>query len=39
MVVFTTVLTIAVAVIIVVKHADNIKRLAAGEERRIGERT
>lgn len=39
MVVFTTVMTIAVATIIVVKHADNIKRLAAGKERRIGERT
>ncbi len=38
MVVFTTVMTIAVATIIVVKHADNIKRLAAGKERRIGER-
>ena len=39
MVVFTTIMTVAVATIIVVKHADNIKRLAAGEERRIGERT
>ena len=38
MVVFTTAMTIAVATIIVVKHADNIKRLAAGKERRIGER-
>ncbi len=35
---FTTVITAAVATIIVVKHADNIKRLAAGKERRIGER-
>ncbi len=39
MVIFTTVMTVAVATITVVKHADNIKRLAAGEERRIGERT
>lgn len=38
MVVFTTVVTVAVATIIVVKHAENIKRLAAGKERRIGER-
>lgn len=38
MVVFTTVMTVAVATIIAVKHADNIKRLAAGKERRIGER-
>ena len=38
MVIFTTVMTAAVATIIVVKHADNIKRLAAGKERRIGER-
>ena len=38
MVVFTTVMTIAVATIIVVKHADNIKRLSQGKERRIGER-
>ncbi len=38
MVVFTTVMTAAVAAIIVIKHADNIKRLAAGKERRIGER-
>ncbi len=38
MVVFTTVMTVAVAAIIVIKHADNIKRLAAGKERRIGER-
>lgn len=38
MVAFTTVMTAAVATIIVVKHADNIKRLAAGKERRIGER-
>lgn len=37
-VVFTTVMTVAVATIIIVKHADNIKRLAAGKERRIGER-
>ncbi len=39
MVIFTTVMTVAVATIIVVKHADNIKRLTAGKERRIGERT
>ena len=38
MVVFTTVVTMAVATIIVVKHAENIKRLSRGEERRIGER-
>lgn len=38
MVIFTTVMTVAVATIIAVKHADNIKRLAAGKERRIGER-
>lgn len=37
MAVFTTVMTAAVTTIIVVKHADNIKRLAAGKERRIGE--
>ena len=33
-----SVMTVAVATIIAVKHADNIKRLAAGKERRIGER-
>ena len=38
MVVYTAAMTLAVATIIVVKHADNIKRLAAGKERRIGER-
>ena len=37
MVAFTTVITVAVATIIVVKHAENIKRLAEGKERRIGE--
>ncbi len=37
MVVFTTIMTVAVATIIVVKHADNIKRLAEGKERRVGE--
>ena len=36
MVAFTTAMTVAVAVVIVVKHADNIKRLVAGTERRIG---
>ncbi len=39
MAIFTTVMTLAVATVIAVKHAENIKRLAAGEERRIGERT
>ena len=39
MVVFTTAITVAVVAIIVIKHADNIKRLAAGKERRIGDRT
>jgi glycerol-3-phosphate acyltransferase PlsY len=38
MVVFTTVMTVVVATIIVVEHAENIKRLAQGKERRIGER-
>ena len=38
MVIFTTAMTVAVAAIIVIKHADNIKRLSKGEERRIGER-
>ena len=38
MVIFTAVMTLAVAIIIAVKHADNIKRLADGKERRIGER-
>ncbi len=38
MVIFTTVVTLAVATIIVVKHADNIQRLVEGKERRIGER-
>ncbi len=38
MVVFTTLMTVAVATIIVVKHADNIQRLSQGKERRIGER-
>ena len=39
MVVFTTAMTVVVVAIIVIKHADNIKRLAAGKERRIGDRT
>lgn len=39
MVMYTTVITLAVATIIVAKHADNIRRLAAGKERRIGEHT
>lgn len=38
MVIFTMAMTVAVAAIIVIKHADNIKRLSKGEERRIGER-
>ncbi len=37
MVVFTTLMTLAVSVIIAVKHKDNIARLAAGTERRLGE--
>ncbi len=36
-VVFTTLMTLAVAIIIAVKHQDNIQRLAAGKERRLGE--
>ena len=39
MVVFTTAMTVVVVAILVIKHADNIKRLAAGKERRIGDRT
>lgn len=39
MVIFTTVMTAAVATVIVVKHADNIKRLAAGKERLLGDRS
>ncbi len=36
-VVFTTSMTVVVAVMIAVKHRDNIKRLAEGKERRLGE--
>ncbi len=37
LVVFTTLMTLAVATIIAVKHKDNMVRLAAGKERRLGE--
>lgn len=36
--IFTTAMTAAVAAVIVIKHADNIKRVAAGKERRLGEK-
>ncbi len=36
-VIFTTLMTLAVAIIIAVKHKDNIQRLAEGKERRLGE--
>lgn len=38
MVIFTTLMTAAVAAVIIIKHADNIKRIAAGKERRLGEK-
>ncbi len=37
MIVFTTVMTFAVGLTIAIKHKDNLKRVAAGTERRLGE--
>lgn len=36
--IFTTVMTAAVAAVIAIKHKENIKRVAAGTERRLGEK-
>ncbi len=38
MIVFTTAMTFVVGLIIAVKHKDNLKRVAAGTERRLGEK-
>ena len=35
---FTTLMTAAVACVIAIKHKDNMKRVAAGQERRLGEK-
>lgn len=36
--IFTTIMTAAVASVIVIKHKDNLKRVSAGTERRLGEK-
>ena len=38
-VIFTVVFAILVEIVIVVKHKDNIKRIAAGTERKLGQKS